>query len=212
MQAENRRGLQKERDDLIKQMEDLRNTAGISQKQKDELEAQIENIKQQHLTKEQQLAAELEKKDKKFKKDLDEKAAAATEWETRFRDLLVDQAITEAAIEHKAFNLEQFKMMLKTQIKMMPEADADGKPTGRFVAKMASNTIDPTTKQPVVMDLLVKDAVKIMKEDPKFANLFVSDDKGGFGGFNHPASNGKTDWANMSPEQHRAARKAQGIT
>jgi len=209
LMADHRKGLQKENQQLVTQLEELRNNANLTQQQKDELEARITTLSQQHLTKEQQIASETEKWKKKHEADTKALNEQATAWKSRFENQIATSHLLAAADKHKAAKASQLVMMLKNQVKVVGNVDDKGQPTGEFVAKITATKIDPKTKQPVTVDVPVEEFVGSMREDADFGNLFLVDGKPGFGGsnVNNPAVNGATDWSKMTPEKYRQLRK-----
>lgn len=210
--AENKRALQQQNADLVKQLEDLRAASGLTQQQKDELDARITTLQQQHLTKEQQLSGELEKVNKKYKTDTEQLTQVGQQWQNRFTTLLVTNAILEGSTKHQAASAKQLTAMLASQVKVVEEVDEAGKPTGNFVPKLPVTVIDGKTKKPVVVELGVVEAIGKMREDPDFANLFLFDGKAGLGGNTQTGGGGTGNTgfrADMTPEQYRTWREAQ---
>lgn len=213
MLADNKRAVQQQRDDAIKQLEEVRNTVTLTQQQKEELDARIETLQQQHLTKEQQLAADLEKATKKSKAEIENLSGETKKWRSNFENMLVENAIITGATKHTAANAKQMQAMLSTQAKVVEEVDEKGVPTGKFVVKLPMNVIDPKTKQPVQVELEMSEAIGKMREDPDNANLFLTDGKPGLGGNNNGkggGSGGTPNFATMTSEQYIEWRKANG--
>lgn len=206
-----RKGLQTQNQELVKQLEDLRATHGLTQQQKDELDARITALSQQHLTEQQKYAAELEAHKKKYASDTKALAEESTKWKSSFENVMVKNAIMAGSSTHKAANNEQMLDLLNGKAKVVPETDSEGKPTGGFVVKIPVKVIDPKTKQPVVLELDAVEAIGKMREDPANANLFLFDGKAGLGGSNHHS--GKTgtgstpDFASMSTDEYIKWRK-----
>lgn len=210
--ADNKRALQQQNADLVAQLETFRSKANLTQQEKDELDARISTLQQQHLTKEQQLSGELEKANKKYKTDTEVLTQQGQQWQGRFTSLLVTNAILEGSSKHQAASAKQLTAMIAPQVKVVEEVDEAGKPTGNFVPKLPVTVIDPKTKKPVVVELGVVEAIGKMREDPEFANLFLFDGKAGLGGSNQSGGGGSGSPgynANMTPEQYRKWRAAQ---
>lgn len=209
MMAEHRQTLQKQNQELVTQLETLRQNVNLTETQKAELDSRITALQQQHLTDAQKREAEAAAAKKKFDTELASATDETKKWRGGFQKLVAVNAIKDAASIHKAASAKQLEMMLLPQVKVVEATDADGKATGEYVAKITMPVIDPKTKQPTPVDLPVSEAVEMMKKDTEYANLFVGDGKGGIGGSNGtPPLNqaGQPDFKNMSPEQYRKWR------
>lgn len=209
--AENKRGLQEQNQQLATDLQKIRDTAKLTQEEKDNLDARIATLTSQHQTEQQRLQAELETTKKKYKSDTESLAAGEKKWRSSFDTLLVNNAITIGAAKHQAADAtgRQLQMMLSSQAKVVEEVDDAGQATGRFVAKLPI-TVVGKDKKPVVMELPIEEAIGKMREDESFANLFLTDGKpglGGTGGTGLGAKSGQTNWAKMTLTEHRKARK-----
>lgn len=195
---------------LVKQLEELRENVNLTTAQKDELDARIQNLSQQHLTEQQKLALELDTTKKKLKTDTDALANEAKQWQGAFQSVMVNNAVLAGAVKHKAANEEQLLGLLEGKAKVVQELDAEGKPTGKFLVKIPVKVIDPKTKAPTVVELDAVEAIGKMREDPANHNLFLFDGKPGHGGSNHPnnpATGAAPDQSKMTPAQYREWRK-----
>lgn len=217
MMADHRKNLQKTNQELIEQLEKSKNDANLTKEQKEELEARIQTLSQQHLTKEQQTQEEYNKLKKKYETETKQLAEKEVIWKKRFEDTLIDNALATSASLHKARSATQLQLMFKSQGKVVEEVDDAGKPTGKWVAKMSVEKIDPKTKQKVALELPIEEAIGVLKENSEFENLFNMDGRGGFGGNNYPGpggggsggNNGTPDFSKMSTDDFMKWRKAQ---
>jgi len=211
MMADHKRALQKQNEELVTQLQQLRDNANLTAQQKEELETRIQTLSQQHLTEAQKLQAELETTKKKYKTDTEALTNDSRKWKGSFEKLLVTNAITEGAITHKAANAKQLAAMLLPQAKVVEEVDDAGQPTGNFVAKLPVTVLDQKTKKPVTVELPIVEAIGKLREDPENANLFLVDGKPGFGGLNQNAGSGSgtPDISKMTPAQYREWRSKQ---
>lgn len=210
MLAENKKGLQKQNQELVAQLEQLRENVNLTAAQKEELDLRIQTLSQQHLTEQQKIALELDTTKKKLKTETEALANEANQWKGAFQSVMVQNAVLAGASQHKAANAEQLLDLVGNKAKVVQELDAEGKPTGKFLVKLPVKQIDPKTKQPVVVELDAIEAIGKMREDPTNANLFLFDGKAGHGGSNHPnnpASGGTPDFSKMTPAQYRQWRK-----
>lgn len=214
MMAEHRKGLQTQNAELVKQLEELRQSANLTQQQRDELDARINNLTQQHLTTEQKLKAQVEATEKKYKADTENLTNESRKWKGNYEKLLVTNEILKGAMQYKAAKDTQLLAMLLPNAKVVEEVDDKGQPTGNFVAKLPTTVIDPKSKQKVTLELPIVEAIGKMRDDPDNANLFLIDGKPGFGGSgNAPtgSGSGEVDWSKLTPAQHRAKRKELGL-
>jgi hypothetical protein len=210
--GEERRKLDNKAKGLLSQLENLQQSSQLTQKERDELASQIEEIKTTSMTKEQVLTRDLEG----YKTKLDTTTKALSEerdgWQSRYNSVLVKQAITEAAATHDAFRPEQLLTLLSSNAKLVEEKDDDGKATGHFKVLFKFNDVDPKTKKPVTLELPAGDVMKRMKEVPElYGNLFKSTMQPGTGGgTTKKTKTGEVDYAGMTTEEYRAFRKNRG--
>ena len=92
---------------------------------------------------------------------------------------------------------------------MVEEVDDAGNGTGRYVAKLAVDVLDPKTKKMVTLELPIDEAIGEMRKDATNANLFLTDGKPGIGGTGSAGQGGKSgvDWSKISAKEHRELRK-----
>ncbi len=208
LMASNRKGMQDQLKTTLTQLEELKNVSGMTQKQRDELQAQIEVLSQTHMSEKEKLENNLTKTQKDAAKRQKELEEEATKYKSSFENLMITDAITKAAMTHKAANAGQLEAMLARQAKVVPEVDANGAATGKMVVKLPVRLVDPKTKEIKMVDFNVEDAVLKMREDESNSNLFLFDGKPGIGGSNAITKAGEVNWSNMTTEQHIAAKKA----
>lgn len=213
MFADHRKGLQTENQKMADELQKLRESKSLTEAEKDALDGQIANLKNQYQSKEQAAAAEAEKLRKDLAKTTETLSAEGKRWHGEFNNLLVENAIVTGASKHNAANAEQLLAILKSQAKVVETIDSDGKPTGKFEAQIPVRVLNPKTNLWETIDYPIVEGIAKMRENPANANLFLTDGKPGYGG--NPGAGGgggKTlDWKNMTPEQHRVARKQVGL-
>jgi hypothetical protein len=215
LMAEHRKGLQNQNKELIEQLEALRNNQSLTQQQRDELEARINTLSQQHLTKEQQTQEEYNKLKKKYETETKQLIEKENVWKNRFENTMIQNAISTGAIQHKALSATQLQMMFSSQGKVVEEIDDQGKPSGNWIAKMTVDVTDPKTKQKVKLELPISEAIGKLRENSDFANLFETDGRGGLGGNNYNGNSGGNngngaDPTKMSTEEFMKWRATQG--
>lgn len=201
------------REALIRQLEEITNQKNGTESQLSELQNTIEELKNRDKSKEQ-LAAE---KEAKLKKEYDDKLngaeTVAKTFKSKYESKLIDVEILSVAKSEKAFRENQILAFLKPMSSVVDVLDDGGKPTGDEQVRVKYKTKDKDGK-PVTHDLTVLEAVKMMKEQDDYANLFIDEGTGGVGGGpNNSQSQRKKDAAalvKMSDEEYREYRKKTG--
>jgi hypothetical protein len=211
MVAEERRKIQAKNAPLITELETLKSSARLTEEEKANLAARIEALQSESLSKEQQLTREVETYKKKVtetEKSLTQKAEL---WQTRYADLLVDNAISKAANTNDVFKESQMVDFLKPKAKVVQVVGDDGKPTDQFQVVIKFNDVDAKTGNPVTLELSPTDTVKRMKELPEdFGNLFKSGVTPGVGKNKGSGPVGEPDVAQMDAKAYREYRKTRG--
>jgi predicted RNase H-like nuclease (RuvC/YqgF family) len=211
MMADHKRTLQENNAALVTQLEELRKNSALTQQQKDELDARITTLSQQHLTEQQKLQLQLDQATKKAKTEAETLAREATQWKSAFEGTMIENAVLAGSTEHKAVNAGQMLDLLRGKAKVVPELDGAGQPTGKYLVKLPVTVTDPKTKAKQVMELDAVEAIGKMREDPANGNLFMFDGKTGLGGTNHPnntaPNDGTPDFSKMTPGQYQKWRK-----
>lgn len=203
--SEDRRKYQKGRDELIKQLQGLRENAQLTQSEKDSLEARIEQLQNESLTNQ-----ELAKKDKeKILKENEKREKALTterdSWRDRYAREKIQRDLTDAAITYKAMNPIQIVNQLRPNTKLVEELK-DGRPTGEWVAKVTFQDKDEKG-EPLTLELTVTEAVKRMSEMSEHWNLFDSGARSGLGSFNQANGSSLGDKPPTDPAKFREWRK-----
>jgi hypothetical protein len=209
--AEEKRKWQNTQKDLVSQLEQIKQTATLTQQQRDELQQQIDAITAQYTTKEEQAKQEREKLEKTWNKKEKELASERDQWKSQYSSLYIDIEIRKAATKNNAYSEDQMVDYLGPRAKLSPEVGEDGKPTGKFVPTITFQDADKDGKS-ITLELSIPDAIKRMKELPeRFGNFFKAEGSGGIGSHNRPgvpgnalASGFDPKW---TPEQYREWRK-----
>jgi hypothetical protein len=205
--AEDKRKLQTTNQELIQRLEGIQKNHTLTEQQKAELEEQIQNLRNQNLTKEEQQRLATEKLINTHKT---EKAAIEQErdlWKTRHDNNLLEIEIIRSAEKHEAFNSDQIKAILLPLTKPVEALGEDQKPTGKFAGRVKFPGLDKD-KKPITLDLSVDEAVKMMKEMTElYGNLFKSTAVPGTGSNNNGSGNkGFGDMDDMSVEDYQKNR------
>lgn len=205
--AEHRKNLQAQNSELVAQLETLKTSSTLTAQQKEDLEARIETLSKQHMTKEQQLAADLEKVQKKAKAEQDAAVEESKKWKSAFETTLINNELIAGAVKHKAASAIQIQQMFGNKAKVVPDVDDAGQPTGGYVVKLPVQTIDAKTKKPVILELNAQDAIGKIRENQEYSNLFLFEGVPGLGGNNHSRpQTGPVDFSTMTPEEYRKYR------
>lgn len=206
--AEDRRKHQAKQEELRKQLEQLQSSERLTKEEKEALASQIDEIKNQSLSKEQLLTRDLEKTKTTLQSTTDALTKQKDEWQQRYGLLLVTNDIRKAAVNNEAYRDEQVLDLLLPKAKVVEKKDGDGKGIGEFEVHIKFEDVDAKTKEPVVLELSPEAVVKRMKELPdRFGNLFKSGVQAGVGKTKTGSPTGEVDYSTLTPEEHRALRK-----
>jgi hypothetical protein len=188
--AEERRRGKEKNDKLILELQTKSQLVSTSEAEKKRIEDQIEQLRGEYLTKEENQKKSVEKqlKDEREKREKAEKTAK--DWETLYTEEKIERDLTDAAVEHKAFNPEPVRAVLRPQTRITDELDNEGKPTGKKVTRVkVKKPGENGTVQ--IMEMTPAEAVKHMTEIPdSYGNLFNSGANGGLGGNNFSRQSG----------------------
>lgn len=211
-QEELNRILAEEKRKSLKQLEDLKKAKGLTDKEKSDLSTRIEELQNQLLTKEQLAAKEKEKRDREHDEKLQQLTAEKNTWQERYVKTTITTAIVGEASRQEAFDSDALIALLGPDTRLVEVTDGEGNATGDYEPRVKFKDIDEKEKKPVVLDLTVEQAVKRMKDMPKFGYLFKSTAAGGLGGNSGAGKGSKADPAKMTHEQYLKYRKENGIT
>lgn len=200
--AEERRKGKEKNDQLIAQLETQRQRADTTDAEKRSIETRIDQLRGEYATKEEQAKKTMEEqlKVERTKREAAEKSAK--EWQDLYTTERIDGDLTSAAIEHKAFNPEPVKAVLRPQTRLVQELDTEGKPTGRYTTRI--KIMKPPAQgqdKPQILEMTPSEAVKHLTEQPeKYGNLFISGAAGGIGGNNFNTRQTTDDKNGLPPE------------
>lgn len=181
MMAQNRKKLTEQNQDLVTQLEQLKQSSNLSQTEKDELQVRITQLEQQYLTKEELAKREAQKNQKDFEMQLTTAKQQGEQWKGLYTSSTIERALQDAAVAGKSLQHDQIVDMYRSRTEMV-EVLENGRPTGRYTPIVKFNDINEEGK-PVVLELSPADLIKRMKELPeKFGNLFEGTATGGTGG------------------------------
>lgn len=180
--AKEKKKSEEEKKKVIDQLTVLQNAKGIGDKEKGDLQTQIDDLKNSLLTKEQLAAQEKKKLETELtKKVQDADARAKKNWEL-YEKSTIHREITDAAVQHKAYRPSQIVKHLTDMTNLTEDKDPEtGVALGTYTPKVKFP--DVKDGKPITLDLTVGEAVKRMKDLPdEYGNFFISDVTGGLGG------------------------------
>lgn len=205
---------QKTAQQQVTQLEQLKKSQNLTEKQKSELQIRIDELNQSMLTKEQLAQQEREKMKKEhddLKKSLE---GERNDWRDRYTRETIRREITDEAAAADGYSAVQFVAQLQGDSRLVEVVDPEtNEPTGQYAVKVKFKDTDKDGK-PVILDMSVKDTVKRMKELPDFANFFKSGVTGGLGGSREGSGgrSGEKQPENMTSEEYRQYRKKAGLS
>lgn len=208
--TEDRKKLQAQVNKTVKELEDLKRSKTLSEKEKTGLQGRIDELQNSLLTKEQLAAKDREKLETTHKQTVQSLTTERDTWHNRFVKAQIEQAITSEANKHEAFDAADIIDKLWPSTRLAEDTDEDGKGTGIFFPKVKFNDLDQEGKS-VTLDFTVEQAVKRMKEMPKFSHLFKSTAVGGIGENAGAGKGRKKEIKDMSTEEYMKYRKEQGF-
>lgn len=207
--AEDRRKTKAQTEKLITELEALKQNKNLSEKQRNELSARIEELHTQVLTKDQLLEKERTKMQTEHRTELQKERDEKEAWKQRYTESSIVRNISDVAVTEGAYSPEQIVSLLQAQTRLVEDTDADGTPTGTFTPKVKFKDTDAEGKS-VTLELTIQEAVKRMKDLPdRFGNLFKANLNGGLGGNGTVPAGGTIDPSkikNMSDYQRMRER------
>lgn len=192
LMANHRKSLQKQVEDLQKQVE-----ASKSQDQQALLQ-KIEEMSLSLKTKEEQAREEQKKLQQKAALEREAIARERDEYKSELHRTLINHALMSAAVAGDAFSAEQ----VVTLLEKLTSLSDDRKVVVKGLYTLESG--EPSAQTP-------EEAIRWMRDNPeKYGNLFKSNVVGGLGANSTPGGAGagkKIDLHNLTPEQYRELRE-----
>jgi len=203
--ATQKREFQAKQNKLLDELEALKAKSNLTTKDRTELEERLETMRNEYLSKEQQI----EKNKNKMKMEYDNKIKDLTEqrdlFVKRFTDSTILRDIKDGATKHKAISPRQVEALLRPDTRLVDVLDDEGEPTGEMIAKVKFKDVDKAGKL-ITLELPVEEAIKRMKEMPEHQNLFQLEGAGGVSG-SSGRPNAPQDFDNIVKDP-KAYRKA----
>ncbi len=205
--------LKKERSETAKKeavkVEQALKSKNLSDKQRNELTTQLDNLRSTYLTKEQQAQEALEREKTQAKERETAIGGERDLWRNRYTDSTISRSIADAAIEEDAYDPIQLEALLKSNTQLVEELDEQGKPNGRLIPKTKFVDSDKEGKE-LILEISPHEAVKKMRGMKRFENLFRTKAAGGLGGTSRSSGvKGVLDVETLAkdPVAYREARK-----
>lgn len=180
----------------------LKEKQSLTSQERKELEAKIEQLEKDLMTKEQLEKEKLEKVKNEREEELQTANKAKEIWKNQYIEEKVRREISDAAIENDAYHPEQIVAILQSRTEIIGDLEKDKK----LDIKIKLTEKDEENKD-VELILSPSDAVKRMSETDKYLNLFKGKGVGGVGGTNETGADpGEIDWSKMSVEKYKKIR------
>jgi hypothetical protein len=189
-------------------LSDLSTSKSLTEEERSSMAAQLDEVRNASLTKEQQAAKEKKALEESYQRKLKELDQRGKNWEQLYRESTIERSLADAAVKHDAFSPAQIVKQLRDITRLEEKTDANGKPTGKPIVDFPEQGENgETTVTPLTPDA----AVKRMKSLPEvYGNFFKGNVVSGVGsgsGAGTPSSNGKVDPRKLSMQQYLEIRE-----
>jgi hypothetical protein len=204
--AEERRKQQSQTQKALDELQALKSKAELTASERHELDSRIESLQNELLTKEQLSKKEQDRIKKTYEDKVASLAAEKETWQGRYTESTIIRALTDAAAENEAFSPKQIVAILRQNTRLV-DALEDGKPTGELTPKVRFSEAGQNGEV-ITLELSPKEAVKRMREQDEYLNLFKGEGSGGSGAMTRPGSK-KPNISQLAqdPAAYREARK-----
>lgn len=206
--------IKKEKDKLTAKTKDIETrynqlleSKTLSDAEREEINQRLESLQNESKTKEELHQDALKKLQTKYETDTTKYKETVNQVESRFTNLLVNNTLMSAATAPgiKAYNPEQIVEFLKTRSRRVEILSEDGKPTGEFGVKVKLEIKKDGKRTP--LDLDADEAVRIMKEQPEWANFFIDPATPGLGGGQGDGNSRTPDLSKMTQAEYEKHRQ-----
>jgi hypothetical protein len=186
--------------------QDLLANKTLGEEDRTKLEGQLEDLRKQHRTKEEQAKHERLELQGNFEVQLAEAKKSAQHWEDEYRTSTINRSLMDAAVKNDAFMPQQVVTLLREHTKLVEPVDENGKvvPGAALAAMVDLQDTDVDTGKPIITQRTPAEAVTRMKELQP--NLFKANVVSGVGGNSStggvtPGADGKLDASGLSTAQ-----------
>lgn len=196
--------------ELAIQLEKAKGMKGLSDEEKTALETRIQELESEYLTDKEKAERAAAQERETFTGQIETLTGETTRWRSNYEAEVVKNGIRAAAAEHKAYDRsgDQIAAILGPMVEFKEVLDDDEQPTGNVKPVIRFPDVDTKTKEPIVLDYTIGEAVKRMTELDKHGNLFEDTMRSGIGGGkNGGTPTGKIDIAKIAKEDPAAYRK-----
>jgi hypothetical protein len=196
-----------EKQKLIDQMNGMLKSKQLSDDERTQLKARVDELESQVMTKEELAAKAVKKARDEAEADKAKIRAEADQYKKLFTESTVKAALFGAAQEAGAYSAEQVHGLLAGRTILEPVLDDEGKPTGQYVPKTTVHVLDGDKR--VEKTLPASEAVKAFLELPENKNLVNTSAKAGGGARASGSGTNGINLQDLAPtERIIAARKA----
>lgn len=197
---------------LEQKYEELLNNKSLEDQDREKLESQLEDLRKQHRTKEQQLEYEKKQAEEEWKSKYEEVFSKAQTWEERYTETTIQRELQAAAIKHEAYRPEQVIVQLRSQTSLKDQLDNNGKPTGKLVPMVEMTVRNGDTGASEQLQMTPDEAVEYMKKNPEdWGNFFKNNIREGIGSSSATGGamtgEGTIDHTKLTDEQYFKLRK-----
>lgn len=178
----------------------LKQKVTLTDEERKEFDTKIKELNDALLTKEEIAKRDAEALKASYEQTIKTLQEQNATLQHRYTESTITRAIIDEAVSNNAFNAEQIVAILRPNAKL----------TSDDIIKIKFHDIDKDNR-PVVLDFTVAEAIKRMKELPKYQNLFKGLNTSGLGS-NNEGSGRSLNLAELAkdPKAYREAR-AKGI-
>jgi hypothetical protein len=169
----------------VAELEQLKQNVNLTEQEKQNLQVQIDQLKETYTTEQEQLKSTHEKLKQKYDADTQRLTEESKTWKSRFQTEVKRVAILNAAQKFEAYNPDQIMAILDPITTVEEGVGEDSRPNGQFESKVDFTGVDKDGKS-VKLKLSPENAVKMMTEMvDRYGNLFKTTAQSGFGGNNN---------------------------
>lgn len=167
--------LQAEHKEAMDQLAKLQTAGQLTQKERAELQAKLEEYETRNLTEKQKAEREREKLVKDYEEKLKAATTAAEGFKSRFIDNLVETELVSIASKENVFSAKQIVGLLRGSVVVEEVMDKENKGTGKYSTKL--KRFDDKGQENVVT---LEDGVKaFLKENPNLVKSSVINTRSG---------------------------------
>ena len=207
--ASERRKHEKAVNQTIKQLEDMKAAQGASEHVRQQLETQIEELRNSLLTKEELSKKEKKKLEEEAKRLADTLTQERDTWRNKFEGEVMTNALLAASAKADVHNPKLVLDLLLPKTRLTEARDKDGNVIpGKYVPVVKLEDTDKDGNLQIV-EYPVNKVFEILKDKPEeYAGLFRAGVAGGLGGSSGKPTAPK-DIAKMSHKEYLEYRKKQ---